>query len=632
MPMDAMTMADAILDALGGAGNVRDVTHCATRVRVEPAEAARVDVASLARIPGVLAAQVVGERVQIVVGPGRVEAVTAAVRRRAGSAPTPADPGRLPARAVGLLVDVFTPLLPAFVAGGLLTALHNVLAGPGVFGDAALVDMVTWLRGPVALVGLLGAAVFALLPVLLGFSAAGRFGGSPYLGAAMGAALVAAPGLTADRTLPAIHLAPDTGWVIAGVDVLAIDYQGTVVPIIAICFVLARLERFFARRTRGSARLLLVPLLTLLTTGLPAFLLLGPVLRFLGDAAAQGMEWLYTSAGVLGGALVGAVYSPLVVTGLHQGLIAIELGLLSTGGSFIFPIAAAANVAQAAASLAVWLSARRGTRLRALAATATAPAALGIAEPAMFGVTLRLRVPFLIAVGATAVSAALLAAWHVQAVTLGAAGVLGFASIAPGSVGPFLVCLAVAVLLSFGGTLTWARWRRRRGRTIDADGPGRDGDGPVIVSPVSGRRVTVESLPDPAFASGSLGPTSAVTPSSGLIVAPASGTITAVAATAHAYGITTSGGTEVLVHVGIDTVRLRGEGFRPLVRSGDRVVVGEALAQVDLDAIVGAGLDPVVMTIVTHAGDRTFTPVDGGARVTAGAPVLRASGIATSSD
>lgn len=623
MPMDATTMADAILAALGGAGNVRGVTHCATRVRVDPTESTRVDVTALARIPGVLAAQVVGDRVQIVVGPGRVEAVSAAVRRRVGSTTVPPRRGRLSARAVGVLVDVFTPLLPAFVAGGLLTALHNVLAGPGVFGDTAVVDALTWLRGPVALVGLVGAAVFALLPVLLGFSAAGRFGGSPYLGAAMGAALVAAPGLTADSALPAIHLTPETGWVIAGVDVLAIDYQGTVVPIIAICFVLARLERFFARRTSGSARLLLVPLLTLLTTGLLAFLVLGPTLRFLGDAAAQGMEWLYTGAGVLGGALVGAVYSPLVVTGLHQGLIAIELGLLSTGGSFIFPIAAAANVAQAAASFAVWISARRGTRLRALAATATAPAALGIAEPAMFGVTLRLRVPFLIAVGATAVSAALLAAWRVEAVTLGAAGILGFASIAPGSVGPFLVCLAVSMLLAFGGTLAWARWRRRRGRAIDGEDPPRDGDETAILSPVSGRRVAVESLGDRAFAASALGPTAAVAPESGLVSAPVAGTVSAVAATAHAYGITTDGGTEVLIHIGIDTVRLDGEGFRPLVRAGDRVSSGDPLARADLDAIVAAGLDPVVLTIVTHAGTSPFAPVGGETRVVAGTPVLR---------
>ena len=622
MPMDAKSMADAILRALGGTDNVAASTHCATRLRVTPRERGRVDAAALDAIPGVLATQVVGEQVQIVVGPGRVDDVAGALDRLL--APQPVASSRpLPTRAISVLVDVFTPLLPAFVAGGLLTALHNVLAGPGAFGDLAVVDAVPWLRGPVALVGLLGAAVFALLPVLLGFSAAGRFGGSPYLGAAMGAALVAAPGLTADSALPAIHLTPETGWVIGGIDVLSIDYQGTVVPIIAICVVLARLERFFGRRLRGSARLLLVPLLTLLTTGLLAFLVLGPALRFAGDAAAAAMEWLYNSAGVLGGTVVGAVYSPLVVTGLHQGLIAIELGLLSTGGSFIFPIAAAANVTQAAATLAVWVSTRRGSRLRALAATATAPAALGIAEPAMFGVTLRLRVPFVIAVGSTAVAATLLAAFRVQAVTLGAAGVFGFASIAPGRVLPFLTCLGVAVVLSFTGTLLWARWRRRRGRPLEGDTATTSRDDSVVHSPVSGSRVEVASLADPTFAASALGPTSAVAPASGLVAAPADGTVSAIAAASHAYGVTTDDGTELLVHVGIDTVRLDGRGFRRLVRVGDRVAAGDALVHVDLAAVAAAGLDPVVLTIVTNADERAFVAVDGAGEVSVGTPVMR---------
>lgn len=627
MPMDAMSMADAILRALGGAENVVAATHCATRLRVTPRELSRVDTHALGAVPGVLAAQVVGEQVQIVVGPGRVDDVAEAVDSRLAP-PVAASARPLPTRAIGVLVDVFTPLLPAFVAGGLLTALHNVLAGPGAFGDLAVVDAVPWLRGPVALVGLLGAAVFALLPVLLGFSAAGRFGGSPYLGAAMGAALVAAPGLSADSALPAIHLAPDTGWVIAGVDVLAIDYQGTVVPIIAICFVLARFERFFGRRLRGSARLLLVPLVTLLTTGLLAFLVLGPALRFTADAAAVAMEWLYSSAGLLGGTVVGAVYSPLVVTGLHQGLIAIELGLLSTGGSFIFPVAAAANVAQAAATLAVWVSARRGSRLRALAATATAPAALGIAEPAMFGVTLRLRVPFVIAVGATAISATLLAAFRVEAVTLGAAGVFGFLSIAPGRVGPFLLCLAVSVVLSFAGTLVWARWRRRRGRPLEGDGTAEPPDDSVVRSPVTGTRVQVSTLGDPAFAASALGPTSAIAPASGLVSSPAEGTVSAIAAASHAYGVTTDDGTEILVHVGIDTVRLAGRGFRPLVRVGDRVSPGDALVHVDLAAVTAAGLDPVVLTIVTNADERAYSAVEGEIEIALGTPVLRRTGSA----
>lgn len=634
--MDAGRTAERLLEALGGAGNLAATTHCATRLRITPRDLARVDRAAIAQTDGVVAVQVVAGQVQIVLGPGRVEAVHAELTRESGASPG-ALPGagrhgrrRGPAAVVGLVVDVFTPLLPAFVAGGLLTAIHNVLAGPGVFGEASVVELVPAVSGVVALVGLLGSAVFALLPVLLGFSATARFGGTPYLGAALGAALVAAPLITASGSLPGIHLAPSTGWVIAGVDVLAIDYQGTVLPMIVIAAVLARFEALFtalfARVLRGSARLLLVPLATLLCSGLVAFVVLGPVLRYAGDIAAEGMEWVYASAGTVGGAIVGAVYSPLVVTGLHQGLIAIELGLIASGGSFIFPIAAAANLAQAAACLAVWVAAVRGSRLSALAASATAPAALGIAEPAMFAVTLRLRVPFVIAVASTTVAAALLATFRVEAVTLGAAGVFGFASIAPGRVTPFVLCLLVAIAGSFGGTFAWARWRAARGRPLGAESPAEPAAasaGLVTLSaPVAGAVVDVGTLGDPAFAASALGATSAIRPSEGIVAAPVAGVVTAVSATRHAYGITTPGGVEVLVHIGIDTVRMDGAGFAARVATGDPVTAGQELALVDIAAVAAAGLDPVVLTIVTNREPDAVTAATTTGDIERGGPVL----------
>lgn len=641
--MDAESTARGLLESLGGADNLASLGHCATRLRITPRDWDRVDQDRIRAFDEVVAVQAVGGQLQIVLGPGRVEAVHARMaKRRTEDAATDAS-RRRPARAIGLLVDVFTPLLPVFVAGGLLTAIHNVLAGPGVFGEAPVVELAPWLSGFVALVGLLGSAVFTLLPVFLGFTATARFGGTPYLGAAMGAALVAAPMIAAGGALPGIHLAPSAGWVIAGIDVLAIDYRGTVLPIIAVAFVLARFERVFQRILHGSARLLLVPLATLLCSGLVAFLVLGPVLRYAGDVAAQGMEWVYAGAGVAGGAIVGLVYSPLVVTGLHQGLIAVELGLIGGGGSFIFPIAAAANVAQASACLAVWITARRGSRLRTLATSATTPAALGIAEPAMFAVTLRLRAPFVIAVAATTLAAALLAAFHVQAVTLGAAGVLGFASIAPGRVVPFMLCVAIAGAGAFAGTIVWARWRTSAGRPFDSDADG-DADGgaagaggvaatadpapdpdpgpraaaapdpaepggAAVRAPVAGSVVNVSSLDDPAFAGSALGPTVAIAPTGGLVVAPVTGTVAVVSPTRHAFGIVSGEGVEILVHIGIDTVRMGGAGFDALVSVGDRVAAGDPIARADIPGIVAAGHDPIVLTIVVGGDARAARTV-----------------------
>lgn len=628
--------------ALGGAGNIAALSVCATRVRVVPADWARVDREAIERDPRVVATAVAGGQLQIVVGPGRAQLLYEEFTQH------PPESGRrsdarstnLLVRAVRVMVDIFTPLIPVFVAGGLLAAMHNILAGRGAFAEQSIVEMVPWLTGFAALAGLLGAGVFALLPVLLGFSAAGRFGGSSYLGASIGAALVAAPFIVNAEGFPALHLDPTGTWQLWGIDVLGIDYLGTVVPIIVICFLLAMIEKGLRRGLRGTAAFLFAPMLALLCAGAAAFLVIGPVMRFVGDALANGLEWLYDSAGVFGGAVFGGLYSPLVVSGLHQGLVPVELGMMANGGSFIFPIAATANVAQAAACLAIAVAAQRGSRLRAVAAGSSAPAALGIAEPAIFGVNLRLRFPFIIAVGATTIAGGLIAAFGVTAVTLGAAGVLGFASIAPRGIVPFLLCLVVSSGASFAGTFAWARWRISRGQSLDdallpttpahAPGERHDNENPmnrapevIIAAPVSGTAVSLESLSDPVFAASGLGPSVALAPAADSIHSPVDGRVTVVAETGHAYGVVTDDGAEVLVHIGIDTVTLGGAPFSPKVRVGDTVVRGDLLAFVDQRAVVAAGCDPVTIVAVTNPELFTLKWTTTDRQITEGATVMR---------
>ncbi len=492
---------------MGGAENVASATHCATRLRVSVVDTARVDEPGLRALAPVLGVARLAEQVQIVVGPGRVDAIdrelqgllgasrtaptlpvetppaetppadeprTEPSRADAPAAPAPRTLARRLARPVYVLMDIITPLLPLFVAAGMLLALHNLLGVAGMFGPFSAVQVVPWLSGFAALIGILGIGVFTLLPVFVGFSAASRFGASAYLGAAMGAALVTAPHLVDSGMLPALQLEGGGSWAIAGVDVLGIDYQGTVVPMIAVAYVLAIVERTWRRVLRGAANFLLVPMLTLLVTGVLAFLLIGPIMRWLGDTVADTIATVYEVSGVLGGAVFGAVYPLLVVTGTHQSLVSLELSMLAGGGSFIFPAAGVANLAQAGACFAVALLVRRRSPLRALSAGAGIPACFGIAEPAIFGVTLRLQFPFVAAVIASAVGGALLAAWRVQAVTLGAAGLLGVASIAPGSGMLYLACAAVGAVIAFVLTLVWGRILRARGSTwdqVDLAGP-----------------------------------------------------------------------------------------------------------------------------------------------------------------
>lgn len=391
----------------------------------------------------------------------------ASSRRAEGNAPR----ARVILRPLHLLIDIVTPLLPVFVAGGLLLALHNLVSAPGVFLHESLVALAPWLAGPAALVGIIGIGVFALLPVLIGFSAVERFGGSPYLGGAMGAALVAAPFIVDSGAFPALQLQGGGSWTLAGIDVLGVDYRGTVVPVIVVSAVLAAIERGLRRSLRGAAAFLFVPMLTLLLTGVLAFLVIGPAARLLGDAFAGLVTTVYDATGVFGGALIGAIYPLLVVTGLHQSLVSLELGLIGGGGSFIFPVAGASNLAQAGACFAVALLARRRSRLRAVAAGAGVPASFGIAESAIFGVNLRLQFPFVAAVVASAAAGALLSVWDVEAVTLGAAGVIGVASIAPGYGVRYLVCILSSGVLAFTLTCVWAVMRRR-GTLDDPVDPG----------------------------------------------------------------------------------------------------------------------------------------------------------------
>lgn len=459
--------AGEILAALGGRGNIGATAHCATRLRITVVDAELVDDARLSAADTVLGIAHLADQVQVVVGPARVDALHAELARQLSEASlTLAPPSRRLLRPVYVLMDIVSPLLPTFVAGGLLLALHNLLSAPGIFGPFAADEAAPWLSGFSALVGILGIGVFTLLPVLIGFSAATRFGANAYLGAAMGAALVAAPFIADSGALPALHIDGGGSWAIGGVDVLGIDYRGTVIPIIAVVFVLAHVERAWTRVLPGTTRFLLVPMLTLLVTGILAFLVVGPAVRWIGDIFADVVAVTYAASGVLGGAVFGALYPLLVVTGTHQSLVSLELGLLADGGSFIFPIAGIANLAQAGACFAVAVLAQRRTALRSLAAGAGGPALFGIAEPAIFGITLRLRFPLIAAVAASAVGGALLAAGRVEATSLGAAGIAGVASIAPGYGGAYLVCGAVSIAIAFVATCVWGLVRRRRGTPL----------------------------------------------------------------------------------------------------------------------------------------------------------------------
>ena len=585
---------------------------------------------------------------QIIVGPGDVDQVYAKMVANHGVREVSKDEakeeaekgGNLFSRFIKMIADIFVPILPALVAGGLMMAINNVMTAEGLFGEQSLTQMYPGIADYAALINMVSSAAFASLPVLVGFSAAKRFGGNVYLGAAIGAAMVSSDLLNAWNTGAALAgEAQVSYWHIFGMDVAKIGYQAQVIPTLAVTYVMCLIEKSLHKVLKGTADFLLTPLITMLVTGFLAFTIIGPVTRVAAEYLTWGINWTYSTLGVVGGLLFGLVYSPIVVTGLHQSFPAIEIPLLPVNGGdgdFIFPVASMANVAQGAAALAVFFK-TRDAKLKGLAGAGGASAVFGITEPAIFGVNLRLRWPFFCAMAAAAIGSAGVALLNVRGQALGAAGFVGFVSIKPESIPAYLALEVLVFVLSFGFTFAYAMTRGKAdmegrvpaakaaapvaaavaapaaaGAPAASAAPAAAAPAPApsfsdealadlsVSSPLAGTAIPLEQVKDESFAKGMLGPGIGIEPADGLVVAPFDGTVTVAFPTGHAYGLKSASGVQVLIHVGMDTVKLDGKGFTPRVAKGDVVRRGDVLAEVDLDVIREAGYETITPVVVTN--------------------------------
>ncbi|MBK8464047.1 MAG: PTS glucose transporter subunit IIA [Nigerium sp.] len=618
--MDHSRVAATVLKAVGGPENITTAAHCATRLRLVLADNQKIDQATLDAdldIKGTFAA---GGMFQIIVGPGDVDIVfdklvASGVQEstKDEAKQVAAQQGNPVARFIKLVADVFVPILPALIAGGLMMAINNVLTAQGLFGPQSLIEQWPSLKDVADMVNLFAAAPFVFLPILIGFSATKRFGGNPYLGAAMGAAMVMPSLVNGYAVAEAVATGQMTYWNIFGISVAQGGYQGQVIPVLFVSFILATIEKRLHRWFKGTTDFLLTPLVTMIVTGFLTFMLVGPITRQLSDAITFGLQWLYGAGGFLGGMVFGLVYSPIVITGLHQSFPAVELSLIAQGGSFIFPIAAMANIAQGAATLAVFLT-TRDAKLKGMSGAASASALMGITEPAIFGVNLRLRWPFYIAIVSASIGGALVSILGIEAVALGAAGLIGFVSINAAHIPMFFVAAAVTFAASFGGTYTYARTRGKAslaGTVVDQAALDSAPESPVVdaevshdfavTSPLAGRLIALTDVQDATFAGGMLGPGAAIVPADGPVVSPVNGTVIVAFPTHHAYAVRSDSGVEVLIHVGMDTVQLKGQHFTSHVKKGQHVRRGDKLADVDWAAIAAAGYDLTTPVVVTNA-------------------------------
>ena len=644
--MDHAKVAGEVVEAVGGASNISAAAHCATRLRLVIADESKINQQALDDNEDLKGTFAAGGMFQIIVGPGDVDQVYADMVANHGVREVSKDEakeeaeagGNIFSRFVKMIADIFVPVLPALIAGGLLMALHSVLTAKGLFGDQSVIQMFPVMTDYDALINLVSSAAFAFLPVLVGFSAAKRFGGNTYLGAAMGAAMVSPSLLSAYSMTDAAAAAKfwaytdqSSVWNLFGLEVTKVGYQAMVIPTLVVTWIMCLIEKSLHKVLKGTADFLLTPLITLLITGFLAFVVVGPVTRELSNYLTYGINWAYTTLGLFGGLIFGFFYSAIVVTGLHQSFPAIEIPLLPSNGGvgdFIFPIASMANVAQGAAALAVFFK-TRDAKLKGLAGAGGVSAVFGITEPAIFGVNLRLRWPFYCAMVAAGIGSAGVALLDVRGQALGAAGFVGFVSIIPKSIPAYLALEVLVFVLSFGFTFAYAMTRgkadmegrapaKKEAVVAAAVAAPAGGAAPAaapapvpsfsdeakadlsVASPLAGTVVPLEQVKDESFAKGMLGPGIGIEPADGLVVAPFDGTVTVAFPTGHAYGLKSASGVQVLIHVGMDTVKLDGKGFTPRVAKGDVVRRGDVLAEVDLGVIRAAGYETITPVVVTN--------------------------------
>ncbi|MCG7382321.1 PTS system trehalose-specific EIIBC component [Paenibacillus sp. ACRRY] len=635
---------EEIVRAVGGKENIEAATHCVTRLRFALYDESKVDTEGLDQndlVKGQFSSQ---GQFQVVIGPGLVDKVYDEMIQITGGDRASKDDVKAAAgkkqnpiqRAIKTLSDIFIPILPAIITAGLLLGINNILTGPGIFFDEqSLVDVYPAWKDLASIINTIASTAFTFLPALIGWAAVKRFGGSPLLGIVLGLILVHPDLLSAYSYANAVNEGTVPTWNLFGWHIEKIGYQGQVLPVLVSAYLLAKLEIFLNKRVHDSVKLLVVAPVTLLITGFLAFTIIGPVTFAIANAITSGLIYIYESYAALGGLIYGGLYALLVITGMHHTFLAVDVQLIgSQGGTFLWPMLALSNIAQGSAALAMMLVLRE-QKMRGLAATSSVSAFLGVTEPAIFGVNIRYRYPFIFGMVGSAIGGVLLTMNNVQATSIGVGGVPGFLSIFPNKWGVFFIGMAIVLIVPFVLTVIFGRAKlRKQDRSTNAEAvtgskttpvsasitkvSGADaavaertrtnaqvGDEPVntleVMAPLTGTAVPLDQVPDPAFAEKQMGEGVAIEPSGNRVVAPFDAQVAHVIKSKHAVILEHASGLQILIHVGINTVSLKGEGFNMHVEAGEHVRAGQTLLEFDRNVIEAAGY-PLITPIIIPDG------------------------------
>ena len=457
--------AKAIVAAVGGLENISAATNCVTRLRFALKDESKVDNDALEAVDLVKGSFSTAGQFQVIIGPGIVEEVAADVTELMGGKVATKEEVKAAGaekmnplqQFVKIFSDIFVPLLPALVTAGLLMGINNILTQPGIFGEQSLVQMNPGLEGIAGMIITIANTAFVFLPVLVGWSAVKRFGGNPLLGIVLGCMLVH-PDLLNAWGLGNARLEGDIPtWNIFGLEIQRIGYQGQMLPMLVSAWVLAKVEVWLKQKVNESFHLLVVAPVALLVTGFLAFAAIGPFTFWIGDLLATGVRWLFTLVPALGGLVYGTLYGVMVITGMHHTFLAVDLQLLATyQETFLWPILALSNICQGSVAFGMYFI-LKNAKQRSLAATSGLSAWLGITEPAMFGVNLRYKYPFLISIGCAGLAGAFISAFGVMASSIGVGGVPGIFAIIPQYWPVFGIAMLFCILVPGAITMVYGK-------------------------------------------------------------------------------------------------------------------------------------------------------------------------------
>ena len=614
--------AKLLLEYIGGKDNIKAVTHCVTRMRFVLIDEKKADVKKIESLKSAKGTFTQAGQFQVIIG-NEVSEFYNEFTKIAGIDGVSKDAVKAAAKSnqtfvqkiMANLAEIFTPLIPALICGGLILGFRSVIGDIKLVEDGTktLVETSQFFAGLYSFLWLIGEAIFHFLPVGIVWSITRKMGTTQILGIILGLTLVS------PQLLNAYNMAPGTVppvWDFGFVQIEMVGYQAQVIPAILAAFILVYLEKFWRRITPDYISMIIVPLFSLIPAVILAHTVVGPIGWAIGSFIANAVyAGLTSSFGWLFAGVFGFFYAPLVITGLHHMTNAIDLQLMSQfNGTILWPMVALSNIAQGSAVLAMNFLQRKNERAKQINVPACISCYLGVTEPALFGVNLKYGFPFICGLVGSCIAAMISVSSGVMASSIGVGGIPGILSIKPQFMFMFFIAMIVAFCIPFilttvvgkkkltsedvsGVDIKQAEFTETE--NIDSEENKVDTVAENFQAPITGITKKLSDIEDKGFASGAMGEGFAIEMQDGKVVAPFSGEVMVCFPTGHAYGLKSNDGKEILIHIGMDTVELDGKGFDVKVQAGQKIKQGDVLVNVDIDYVKSQGkslVTPIVFT------------------------------------